>query len=84
MKLIIFILHQIMCSFWLQLVHSCYRKLVHCKLPITWDAFRSSYNDKLLVEGLDIEGTKIAQLMQVELGGKVWYYSDATQQSKTI
>jgi ABC-type bacteriocin/lantibiotic exporter with double-glycine peptidase domain len=35
MKLIIFILHQIMCSFWLQLVHSCYRKLVHCKLPIT-------------------------------------------------
>ena len=35
MKLITFILHQIMCPFWLQLVHSCYRKLVHCKLPIT-------------------------------------------------
>ena len=35
MKLITFIFHQIMCSFWLQLVHSCYRKLVHCKLPIT-------------------------------------------------
>lgn len=45
-----------------------------------WDAFYTGYSDSNLVEALDAEGMKIAQLIQKELGVKVCYYSDANQQ----
>jgi hypothetical protein len=47
-----------------------------------WEAFYMNYNDSTVVEKLDAEGIMIGQLVQKELGGKMWYYSDATQQKK--
>ena len=48
-----------------------------------WDAFYMNYQDKILVDALDVEGINIAQLIQKELGSKMLYFSDATQR-KTI
>ncbi|MBS1660273.1 MAG: hypothetical protein JST68_04400 [Bacteroidetes bacterium] len=49
-----------------------------------WDASYLNYNDMSLVDALDAEGERIARLVEGELGGKVWYYSDATQQKKML
>jgi hypothetical protein len=49
-----------------------------------WDAFYMNYPDSDLVENLDAEGVKIAQLVQKELNGKVWYYSDAKQEERIV
>lgn len=49
-----------------------------------WEAFYMNYSDSKAVETLDAEGVRIAQLVQKELGGKVWYYSDATQQRNAL
>ena len=59
-------------------------QLINEWLSKYWEAFYLDYNDKLSVDALDAEGERIARLVQGELGGKVWYYSDATQQKKML